>query len=101
MPSVNGNERWDLTVKVAFRYHPRVTPDEVRAARKRLGLTQSQFATLLGVHLVTVKKWETGAQGMRPPTDRLIRLLDMRRPEAAKRKAGAKRQGRRSRREVP
>jgi DNA-binding transcriptional regulator YiaG len=47
----------------------------VRLIRKTLGLTQSGFAALLGVHVVTVKKWETGAQGMRAPADRLIRLL--------------------------
>jgi len=52
-----------------------MTPDKVRRARKALGLSQSKFAALLGVHLVTVKKWETGAQGMRATADRLIRLL--------------------------
>jgi len=52
-----------------------MTPDEVHRARKALGLSQSKFAALLGVHLVTVKKWETGAQGMRATADRLIRLL--------------------------
>jgi DNA-binding transcriptional regulator YiaG len=38
-------------------------------------VSQSQFAALLGVHLVTVKKWETGAQGLRTTAARLIRLL--------------------------
>jgi DNA-binding transcriptional regulator YiaG len=52
-----------------------MTPDEVRHARKGLGLSQSKFAALLGVHLVTVKKWETGAQGLRSTSERLIRLL--------------------------
>ena len=52
-----------------------MTPDGVRRARKALELSQSKFAALLGVHLVTVKKWETGAQGMRATADRLIRLL--------------------------
>jgi len=52
-----------------------MTPDEVRHARKVLGLSQSKFAALLGVHLVTVKKWETGAQGLRSTSERLIRLL--------------------------
>jgi DNA-binding transcriptional regulator YiaG len=52
-----------------------VRSDEVRRVRNGLGLTQSQFAELLGVHLVTVKKWETGAQGMRAPVERLIKLL--------------------------
>jgi DNA-binding transcriptional regulator YiaG len=52
-----------------------MTPDEVRRARKALELSQSKFAALLGVHLVTVKKWETGAQGLRGTSVRLIRLL--------------------------
>jgi DNA-binding transcriptional regulator YiaG len=52
-----------------------MSPGWVRRARKRLGLSQSQFAALLGVHPVTVKKWETGAQNMRAPVERLIRLL--------------------------
>ena len=52
-----------------------MTPEEVRHARKALGLSQSKFAELLGVHLVTVKKWETGAQGLRTTSERLIRLL--------------------------
>ena len=51
-----------------------MTPEGVRRARKALGLSQSKFASLLGVHLVTVKKWETGAQGMRATADRLISL---------------------------
>ncbi len=52
-----------------------MTPDQLRRIRRRLGLTQSKFAALVGVHLVTVKKWETGRLGMRPTSDRLIRLL--------------------------
>ena len=64
-----------MTMRVAFRYHHPIEPRQVRRVRKALGLTQSQFAELLGVHLVTVKKWETGKQGMRAPADRLIRLL--------------------------
>jgi len=52
-----------------------MTPTQVKALRRRLGLTQSRFADLVGVHVVTVKKWETGAQGMRATADRLIRLL--------------------------
>jgi DNA-binding transcriptional regulator YiaG len=52
-----------------------MSPEEVKRIRKRLGLTQSKFATLIGVHVVSVKKWEVGLQRMRRPTERLIRLL--------------------------
>jgi putative transcriptional regulator len=37
-----------------------VTAGEVRAIRDRLGLTQEQLAQLLGVHPLTVSKWERG-----------------------------------------
>jgi len=64
-----------LTDAVAIRYDLAVTPDELRRIRKRLGLSQSRFAALLGVHPVTVRKWEAGMQGMAHTADRLIRLL--------------------------
>lgn len=37
-----------------------VTAVEIRAIRDRLGLTQPQLAQLLGVHPLTVSKWERG-----------------------------------------
>ena len=73
-----------------------MTPDEVRRARRALGLSQSRFAELLGVHHVTVKKWETGAQGMRATADRLIRLLVEQKKAAPK--TSPERRGRRARR---
>ncbi len=33
---------------------------EIRTIRDRLGLTQPQLAQLLGVHALTVSKWERG-----------------------------------------
>jgi transcriptional regulator with XRE-family HTH domain len=36
-------------------------PARIKAIRRRLGMTQRQLAERLGVHVVTVKKWETGA----------------------------------------
>jgi DNA-binding transcriptional regulator YiaG len=65
-----------LTRLVTLRYHRvMMTPEALRRLRKRLGLTQSRFADLIGVHVGTVKRWETGTLGMRPTTERLIRLL--------------------------
>ena len=34
--------------------------DGIRSIRERLGLTQEQLARLLGVHPLTVSKWERG-----------------------------------------
>lgn len=59
-----------------------MTPDEVRKLRKRLGLTQSKFAALVGVHKITVAVWEAGTKGMSTTTDRLLRILAQRGPGA-------------------
>ncbi len=65
-----------MNARVVIRYHrSMMLPAEVKRLRKRLGLTQSKFAALVGVHLTTVKKWEVGLQSMRRPAERLIRLL--------------------------
>jgi len=67
-----------------------MTPDEVRRARKALGLSQLKFAALLGVHPVTVKKWETRAQGLRTTSERLIRLLVAQRAARPKARRGGR-----------
>ena len=38
---------------------------EIKSTRESLGLTQAQFAQLLGVHPITVSKWE---RDVSPPT---------------------------------
>lgn len=37
-----------------------LSPLELKSARKRLGLTGQELATLLGVSISTVSRWETG-----------------------------------------
>lgn len=37
-----------------------VTPEEVKAIRIKMDLTGDQFAKRIGVHRVTVVRWETG-----------------------------------------
>jgi len=46
--------------------------DQIKRVREALGLTQSRFATWLGVSLSSLQEWEEGRQ---PPTKRAIRLL--------------------------
>jgi DNA-binding transcriptional regulator YiaG len=48
---------------------------EVRRLRKRLGLTQARFGRLLGVHRVTVTRWESGATEVQAPMAKLIRMI--------------------------
>jgi putative transcriptional regulator len=47
-------------------------PDEVQRARKRLGLSQDEFANAIGVSASTLRKWE---QGQRAPTGAAKTLL--------------------------
>ncbi len=47
----------------------------MRRIRQRLRLTQRALAEHLGVHVLTVKRWEAGVQGMRGPAERLLKLL--------------------------
>jgi DNA-binding transcriptional regulator YiaG len=49
--------------------------DDLKAARARLGLTQAQLAAELGVHAMTVSKWETGQRGIPEPVARLMQRL--------------------------
>jgi DNA-binding transcriptional regulator YiaG len=36
-------------------------PARIKRLRKKLDLTQKQLAAKLGVHVITVTRWETGA----------------------------------------
>jgi len=49
-----------------------MTGDQIRRVREALGLSQSKFATWLGVSLSSLQGWE---EGRHPPTKRAIRLL--------------------------
>jgi putative zinc finger/helix-turn-helix YgiT family protein len=50
-------------------------PERIRANRESLGLTQRDFANLLGVGESTVSRWETGSQIQQKCLDRLMRLF--------------------------
>ena len=41
--------------------------EQIRRLRKKLGLTQAELAQLLGVHAVSVSRWETDANFQPPP----------------------------------
>lgn len=52
-----------------------LAPDDIRALRKRLGLTQSAFETLLGVGQKTVVRWERGTVPQSASANALLLLL--------------------------
>jgi DNA-binding transcriptional regulator YiaG len=49
-----------------------VSGADVVQTRTKLGLTQVQLASLLGVHPLTVSKWERGASGPSPHQEALL-----------------------------
>ncbi|MCB9760761.1 MAG: helix-turn-helix domain-containing protein [Alphaproteobacteria bacterium] len=48
-------------------------PGQIRELRISLGFTQGQFAQLLGVHSLTVSKWE---RGLLSPSPRQVALMN-------------------------
>lgn len=51
-----------------------LAPEEIRANREALGMTQRQLAARLGIAEATLSRWETGGQIQQRALDRLLRL---------------------------
>ncbi len=58
-----------------------------RTVRRRLGMTQAQFAEAIGVPVATLRNWEQGRVAPDPAARALLRILD-REPEVALRALG-------------
>ena len=52
-----------------------MTPAEMKQKRALLGWTQTQLARALGVHKITVAKWETGAWPILTMTELAVNYL--------------------------
>ena len=52
-----------------------LSPGEIKATRKSMGLTQKEFEKLVGVSSPTASRWESGAVQQSKTADILIRLL--------------------------
>lgn len=73
--AISLDDEADRQISAAFRRQARLLPpEEIREGREKLGLTQKQFATLLGIGEATVSRWETGAQIQQRAMDRFLRL---------------------------
>ena len=55
-----------------------VTPADLRAWRDRQGLRQADLADLLGVHAMTVSRWERGPQKIPPYLGLALEALEQR-----------------------
>jgi len=52
-----------------------MTGKELKSIRKSLGLTQADFAALVGVAPNSIARQERGEMGIREPPARLVRLM--------------------------
>jgi putative transcriptional regulator len=49
-------------------------PDDVKAIRRRLGKSQSEFALMIGVSISTLQNWEQGRRVPEGPARALLRV---------------------------
>lgn len=56
-------------------------PADIRNIRERLGLSQAQFALLIGISVSTLQNWEQGRREPEGPARALLQVAD-RNPEA-------------------
>ena len=49
-------------------------PEDVRSIRQELGLSQSEFALLIGVSVATLQNWEQGRRRPEGPARALLRI---------------------------
>jgi putative transcriptional regulator len=62
------------TTLQVFKPAPELTPKQIQALRNRLGVSQSSFASMLNVPVVTAISWE---KGRRSPSGAALRLLEV------------------------
>lgn len=75
-PDMAGVPPADFTVRRRF--------PEVRALRKRLALTQEQFAARFGVNIWTLRDWENHRREPDGPARTLLKVIDIA-PDAVRR----------------
>ena len=55
---------------------PEYSPDEIRALRERLNISQAVLASIINVSPNSIQKWERGAKHPSGPALKLLNLLD-------------------------
>ena len=60
-----------------FRYRPA----DIKRIRRRLNVSQAQFALMIGVNKSTLQNWEQGRREPEGPAKALLRVVD-KKPEA-------------------
>ena len=63
-------KRGQLAASRRFEFEP----EDVRSIRQELGLSQSEFALLIGVSVATLQNWEQGRRRPEGPARALLRI---------------------------
>ena len=75
--AIEDGDAWiDEELADAEPVYPPPSPDQVRALRARLGLTQAQFARRFGFTLDTVQQYEQGRRRPSGPASTLPRVIE-------------------------
>src|ERR1700730_14613005 len=61
--------------RLAARVSYVVIPSEIQSARRRLGLSQDQFADVFGVSASTLRKWEQGQHSPSGAAKALLKVI--------------------------
>jgi len=62
----------------------KLSPEEIKELRQKLGLTQEEFGRLLGVGFATVNRWENGKAEPKGPVEEVLWKLKLLLEEAEK-----------------
>jgi len=88
----DGNAWTDEELADAEPVYPPPSPNQVRALRAKLGLTQAQFARRFGFTLDTVQQYEQGRRRPSGPASTLLRVIEAD-PDAVERALGLRKPG--------
>jgi putative transcriptional regulator len=61
--------------RLAARSHHVVKPADIQSARKRLGLSQPQFADVFGISVSSLRKWERGQYAPSGAAKALLKVI--------------------------
>lgn len=75
------HQRGGVELRTRTTEMPAIEMPDPKAARERMGLSQSAFAALIGVSRRTLQEWEQGRRSPTGPARALLRVAE-RHPEA-------------------
>lgn len=84
----DGGELDDADLARAVKVYAPPSPEEVKALRAKLGMSQAQFAHSFGFTIDTVQQYEQGRRRPSGPAATLLRVI-AREPEAVRRALAA------------